>query len=286
VTPSLYIPGTSPLHRAPTWSKLAALAALGVGLFAASRIEVAAGALAVVVTTGLLVAGLPVRALTEQVRPVGIWLTAVFGVHLVMRQPAVGAESVLRLLTLVVTAAVVTSTTRVTALVAVVEWLARPLQLLGVRPARVGLVIAMALRFIPLLGERAARIRQARAARGSDRGQLLMLVPLLIQALRMAHALGEALDARGADAAPARWPRRRDGGQDGRRLEDGGAAPRDPADEAAGRTGGGTMTQPTSEQSASKVDSPTSESRPEPEDVVTGEMLVEEVSIDGMCGVY
>jgi biotin transport system permease protein len=50
-----------------------------------------------------------------------------------------GTLAVVRLLTLVLTAAVVTATTRMTALVAVVEWLVRPPQVVGVRPARIGL---------------------------------------------------------------------------------------------------------------------------------------------------
>jgi biotin transport system permease protein len=74
----------------------------------------------------------------------------------------------------------------------------------GVRPARIGLVIAMTLRFIPLVADQAARIREAQAARGADGLRLTLVVPLLVQVLRMAAAVGEALDARGADDAPDR----------------------------------------------------------------------------------
>jgi biotin transport system permease protein len=205
---SLYVPGSSPVHRAPAGLKLAVLAALGIGLFLTDRVEIVAGALAVVLLLGLLLARLPARALWAQVRPVWIWLAALLGFHLLVTDVRTGTVAVLRLLALVLAAAVVTSTTRVTALVAVVEWLARPLQVVGVRPARVGLVIAMTLRFIPVLAEQAARIREAQAARGAERMRIGMLVPLLIQVLRLAHTLSEALDARGADDAPARSPRR------------------------------------------------------------------------------
>jgi biotin transport system permease protein len=201
---SLYLPGSSPVHRAPAGLKLAVLAALGVGLFVVSRVAVVAAALAAVLAVGLLAARLPVRALWGQVRPVWIWLAALFVVHLLVTGPLTGTVAVLRLLTLVLAAAVVTSTTRVTALVAVVEWLAGPLRVVGVRPARVGLVIAMTLRFIPLLAERAARIREAQAARGAERVRLGLLVPLIISVLQLAHTLSEALDARGADDTPVR----------------------------------------------------------------------------------
>ena len=201
---SLCVPGTSPVHRAPAGLKLAVLAGLGVALFATGRLELVAGACALVLAAGLLVARLPVRALLSQVRPLWIWLVALFGFHLLATDPMTGLVAVLRLLTLVIAAAVVTATTRVTALVAAIEWLASPLRVFGVRPARIGLVIAMTLRFIPLVADRAARIREAQAARGADRVRLVIVVPLLVQVLRMATTVGEALDARGAGDVPAR----------------------------------------------------------------------------------
>jgi biotin transport system permease protein len=206
---SLYVPGSSPLHRAPAGLKLAVLAALALTLFMTSRLELVAVALLLVLAAGLGAARLPVRTLTSQVRPVWIWLAALFGFHLLVTGPLVGAVTVLRLLALLVAAAVVTATTRVTALVAVVERLASPLQVFGVRPARLGLVLAMTLRFIPLVAERASRIREAQAARGADRVRLAMVVPLLVQVLRMATTVGEALDARGAGDVPAHRPGRR-----------------------------------------------------------------------------
>jgi biotin transport system permease protein len=201
---SLYVPGTTLVHRAPAGLKLAVLAALGVALFATARLEWVAAAFVLVVAVGLLAARLPARVLTSQVRPLWIWLVALFGFHLLVTDPLTGLVAVLRLLTLVIAAAVVTATTRVTALVAAIEWLASPLRVFGVRPARIGLVIAMTLRFIPLVADRAARIKEAQAARGADRVRLVLVVPLLVQVLRMATTVGEALDARGAGDVPAR----------------------------------------------------------------------------------
>lgn len=205
---SLYVPGGSLVHRAPAGLKLAVLAGLGVGLFLTDRPVVVGGALVVAVAVGLLAARLPWRALAVQVRPVWLWLALLFGFHLLVTDALTGTVAVLRLLALLVAAAVVTATTRVTALVAVVEWLASPLRLVGVRPARIGLVLAMTLRFIPLVAEQAAGIREAHAARGADRLRWGMVVPLLVRVLRMAATVGEALDARCADDAPARRSRR------------------------------------------------------------------------------
>jgi biotin transport system permease protein len=205
MTLSLYVPAASPVHRARAGLKLALLAALAVALFLVDRPDVVGAVLVLVVAGGVLVARLPARALWAQVRPVWPWLVVLLAFHLVFTDWRTGATVTLRLLALVVAAAVVTSSTRVADLVAVVAWLARPLAVVGVRPARVGLVIAMTLRFIPLIAERAQRIREAQAARGAVGMRWGILVPLLIQVLRLATTLGEALDARGADApAPRR----------------------------------------------------------------------------------
>jgi biotin transport system permease protein len=210
VTLALYHPAAGPVHRAPAGLKLLGLAALGVLLFVLPRLDVVAGALAGVLLLGLGLARLPVRVLWAQVRPVLVWLAALFVVHLLVTDAVTGTLAVTRLLTLVLAAAVVTATSRVTELVAVVERVCAPLRWVGVRPARIGLVIAMTLRFIPLIAERAARIREAQAARGGSRRLTILVVPLLVQVLQLAHTTAEALDARGADDEPLPRRRRRD----------------------------------------------------------------------------
>jgi biotin transport system permease protein len=208
MTLALYVPRVSPVHRTPAGWKLLALAGLSVLLFTVPTLPVVTGALVGVVTVGLVAAGLPPAALGRQARAVLWWLVALFVLHSVLTDVLTGTLTVLRLLTLVLAAAVVTATTRVTAMVAVVERICRPLEWVGVRPARIGLVIAMALRFIPLISERADRIREAQAARGGSarglRGLTTTIVPLLVQVLQLAHTISEALDARGADDVPVR----------------------------------------------------------------------------------
>ena len=92
-----------------------------------------------------------------------------FVVHALVTDSLTGAVTVLRLLALVLAAAVVTATTRVTAMVAVVERVCGAAAV-GRACARrgSGWCIAMALRFIPLVAERADRIREAQAARGGS----------------------------------------------------------------------------------------------------------------------
>ena len=211
MTLALYVPRSSVVHRLPAAVKLLGLAVLAVVLFALPTLPAAGAALAGVLAVGLLVARLPVAVLARQARAVRWWLLALLVVHALTTDVRTGAHVALRLLTLVLAAAVVTATTRVNEMVTVVERLCAPLRLVGVRPARVGLAITMALRFIPVLVERAERIRAAQAARGgSPRGLRALrttIAPLLVQVLQMAHDVSEALDARGADDVPP--PRRR-----------------------------------------------------------------------------
>ena len=208
MTLALYVPRASVIHRAPAGAKLCALAGLSVLVFAVPTLPVVVGALIGVVLVSLVAARLPAALLVRQARAVLWWLVALFVLHAMVTDLLTGALTVLRLLALVLAAAVVTATTRVTAMVAFVERVCSPLRFVGVRPARIGLVIAMALRFIPLISERADRIREAQAARGGSvrglRGLTTTVVPLLVQVLQLAATVSEALDARGADDVPMR----------------------------------------------------------------------------------
>ena len=202
---ALYVPRASVVHRSPAGLELGALVCLSVLLFAVPTVPVAAGALAGVLVLALA-ARLPAAVLVRQVRAVLVWLVLLAVVTGLAAGVASATLVVLRLLALVLAAAVVTATCRVSELVAVVEWLCAPLRLVGVRPARIGLLVAMTLRFIPLVAERADRVREAQAARGGStrgvRGLVTLVVPLLVQVLQLAATTAEALDARGADDGP------------------------------------------------------------------------------------
>jgi len=208
VTLALYVPRASPVHRLPAGWKLLSLAGLSVLVFAVPTLPVVVAVLAGVLLLGLGAARLPVAVLARQARAVAWWLVTLFVLHALVTDVRTGAVTALRLLALVLAAAIVTATTRVTQMVAVVERVCGPLRWVGVRPARIGLVIAMALRFVPLISERADRIREAQAARGGTvrglRGLTTTVVPLLVQVLQLAHTVSEALDARGADDVPLR----------------------------------------------------------------------------------
>ena len=196
MTLGLYVPGESVLHRTPAGLKLVGLVVLGVGAF---QLNSAAwlGAGAVVVVLAGALAGVSPRVLAAHARPALVMLAFIFAAHAVLTSWEQGLLVVARFALLILSATLVTLTTRVAAMVEVVERACGPLRRVGVSPARGGLVLALAIRFVPVLAEKLREIREARWARGVDRPTVLVLVPLLVKTLRFADQTAEAIDARG-----------------------------------------------------------------------------------------
>ncbi|GAB7189664.1 hypothetical protein NUM3379_03700 [Kineococcus sp. NUM-3379] len=195
---STFSPGTSVLHRARAGTKLLLLATgLAALAWAYSPAAVAVGS--AVVAAAVLVARLPPRWVPQQLWPLR-WTLLVVAAFQVLLQGWRAALVVTGTLLLAVLAAgVVTATTRVQAVLDVLQRLLRPLRPLGVDPERVALVLALTLRAVPVLAEAVQEVRDARRARGVERSLRALLVPLLIRTLRHADRLGEALAARGVD---------------------------------------------------------------------------------------
>jgi biotin transport system permease protein len=194
----LYVPGTSLVHRAPAGLKLVVMIAAGVAsVFLRAPWQVAAALTVVLVSYG--VAGLPPRTVVQQVRPL-LWVGLVTaGFHVVVNgwERALVVVGVLAVLLLL--AALVTLTTRTTDLVDAVVTACRPLRVLRVDPERVGLMIALGIRCVPVVVGLAEDVRDAQRARGLAASPRAFAVPLIVRSLRHADALGEALAARGLD---------------------------------------------------------------------------------------
>ncbi len=194
----LYRPGRSLLHRAPAWSKLLLLLAAGASSFLLDRPWQVASALAAVVL-GYAVAGVPPGVMLRQARPL-VWILAAVAFFHVLASGWERAFVVVGvLLALVLLAALVTLTTRTADLLDVlVAWM-RPLRVVGVDPERVGLLLALAIRSVPVVVGLGQEVRDAQRARGLGASPRAYAVPLVIRSLRHADELGEALAARGVD---------------------------------------------------------------------------------------
>jgi biotin transport system permease protein len=198
-TLGIYHPGTSLLHRAPAGAKLAGLVVALIALAAAVRSPWQLIPATALVAAGFALARIPVRLALAQLRTV-LWMLTFVGVFQVVFTGWRRALVVCGVLLLsVALAALVTLTTKVMDMLDAVTRMLAPLRRFGVNPDRVGLVLAMTLRCIPLLSGLVSDVTEARKARGLGFSLRALAVPVVVGALRTADAMGEALAARGVD---------------------------------------------------------------------------------------
>ncbi|HZJ04508.1 MAG TPA: energy-coupling factor transporter transmembrane protein EcfT [Nocardioidaceae bacterium] len=194
----MYQPGSSVVHGMPAGGKLALMVLAGVGsIFLAQAWQVG---LAMVGVLGLfLLAGISLLTAVKQIRPL-LWIVAFVALFHVILSGWERAFVVVGVIAgLVLLASLVTLTTRTTDMVDAVVRILRPLRLVGVDPDRVGLVLALGIRSVPVVVALAEQVRDAQRARGLTASPRAFAVPLIVRSLRHADALGEALVARGVD---------------------------------------------------------------------------------------
>jgi biotin transport system permease protein len=194
----LYREGGSVLHRLPAGAKLAGLLLAGlVSPFVRSPV-VTAVALAVVLA-GYATARMPAAVLLQMLRPLLLLMVPLAAFQTVVAGWERAFVIVGVLVTLVLLANLVTLTTRTSDLIDVVVRVCGPLRRVGVDPERVGLMLQLAIRAVPLVIDLGGRVREAQHARGLGASPRAFAVPLIVGALRRADAMGDALAARGLD---------------------------------------------------------------------------------------
>ncbi|MBF6472655.1 MULTISPECIES: energy-coupling factor transporter transmembrane component T family protein [Nocardia] len=195
----LYRPGNSLLHRIPAGAKLVLLLVSIVAgtVFVRTPVQVLVAATAVAAL--FAAAGIPWRVALAQLRPL-VWMVLLIAAFQVLITSPARAAVVCGVLVIsVALAALFTLTTRVTDMLdAVTRWLG-PLRRVGIDPERIGLLLALAIRCVPLLAGIVHDVAEARRARGLEWSMTALVTPVLVRALRTADAMGEALAARGVD---------------------------------------------------------------------------------------
>ncbi|MFN4171716.1 MAG: energy-coupling factor transporter transmembrane component T family protein [Pseudorhodobacter sp.] len=186
----------TPLHRLPASVKLGALALATLILMALPSAGAVWGAAGLVAGLHLgLGRGFALEA-ARALRPLWPFLAILTLWHLWTAEPAQGALIAGRLLTAVALANLVTMTTRLDAMIALVERLARPVARL-LPPRRLALAFALVIRFTPVLMDKAARLGQAWRARSARRRNPRLVLPLMLAAIDDAEQVAEAIRARG-----------------------------------------------------------------------------------------
>ena len=191
---SLYWPGTSIIHRTYAWIKVALLCICGTVVMLISSIPILIGAVLAVIIL-YAIARIPGHIIWRMTRAILVFLVLIAGFQWLFTSGFMAVVVSLRILFLIATANLLTLTTPMSALITSVESALKPLRRFGIHPERIRIGVGLALRFIPVLVEQGACIREAQAARGV-KARFTYLVPLIIRTLRMADGVGEALEVR------------------------------------------------------------------------------------------
>ncbi len=112
----------------------------------------------------------------------------------------------LRLLLVIIGAAMLTYTTSPTSLTAGLEKVMNPLRAIKFPAHEIAMMMSIALRFIPILAEEVTKIVKAQSSRGAEfdtggllaraKGMIPVFVPLFVSAFRRATDLATAMEAR------------------------------------------------------------------------------------------
>lgn len=196
---ALYRPGTSLLHRMPAGLKVLVFAALALSI-ALTADSVWTLLIAGLVTVYLyLLAGFGMPTLLCQLYATR-WIVLVMLVTQVLFLPVVIAvTNTSRVLVVILLAAMITLTTRIPALLDATDQALAPLRRFGVNAAGIGLLLALTITAIPVIGGFATEIREAQRARGAPVRLQTFVVPLLVMSLKHSDELADALTARGIE---------------------------------------------------------------------------------------
>lgn len=194
----LYRPGSSWLHRLPAGTKLLGLVLVSIASVL-STTELRTGSALVVVVVAYASARIPVREALRLLRPMLFLAVPLAVFHTIVSSWQAAFCLVGTLLGLVMVANLVTLTTRSTDLIDVIVRVLGPLRRFGVAPERVGVLMLLGIRSVPVVIGLAQGIRDAQRARGLTASPRAFAVPLLVGALRHADRTGDALVARGLD---------------------------------------------------------------------------------------
>ena len=206
-----YLPGTTLLHRMPAGAKLLGL--LGLSLVVTLPLpepwRPALPWLLVLISQGALTAftlllygtlGWPgLVRLAGQLRAIRWLIVIVLASQMLFLPLTLAIANSSRMVLVIVLAGLVTCTTTTREILDAVERALAPARRFGVDPARVGLLLSITIRMVPVVASLAHRVGEARAARGARLSVRAWTVPLLVGSLRQGDQLAEALAARGVE---------------------------------------------------------------------------------------
>lgn len=222
ITIGQYFPGQSSIHKLDPRVKIIATFVFIVIIFFVKKYTGYVMVLAYIVSI-ILLSGVPIKFVLKGLKPLLFIIALTFFINvfftpgdniifkfwiLTMTQEGLrqGIFMALRLIFLVTGTSLLTLTTSPIALTDGIEYLLKPLRIIGFPAHELAMMMTIALRFIPTLLEETDKIMKAQMARGADfesgnlfqRAKALvpLLVPLFISAFRRADELAMAMESR------------------------------------------------------------------------------------------
>ncbi|MGA0597712.1 CbiQ family ECF transporter T component [Enterovirga sp. CN4-39] len=196
---ALTLPQPTRWHRIPAASKLAILAVFATALAVIDDPLLLAVAAALSLLPWLTEGAVLRQHALRLAWPLAPVLGLLIGWHALRGAPSEAVPPALRLVATVSLATLVTATTRLDALVSVLVRVLRPLERLSLSPETLALALALVVRSIPVLLDRASRLTLAWRARSARRAGWRLAFPLALSALDDADRTAEALRARRAE---------------------------------------------------------------------------------------
>jgi biotin transport system permease protein len=192
----IHQPGTTLVHRASAGWKLLAMLVFGIGVVALRGPWPTLTAVGLVLARATYARIRP-RTLIRGLRPVLVLVAILAGFQWWQRGWPTAVELAATTVALVIAATVVTATTPSDAMLDAISRGLSPFRRLGVNPEKVALSFSLMIGAIPRIFEIATETREAAKARGLERSVRAQLSPMAIRTVAHAHAMGEALTARG-----------------------------------------------------------------------------------------
>ncbi len=188
--------GAGLLHRVPAGPKLAGLAVAALALTMVPQGPISIAVCLVAVIALYPIAGVPLSAAGTELWRLRAVLVVLAVALAVFVSPVAAWVSTGRVAALLLLAALLTLTTRMSDLLAVLQRLLRPVRRVGIDPEVVSMAVSLTVTMVPVVAGFAQRVRDAERARGVRLG-VRGVVPLLVLTLRHADQVGDALAARG-----------------------------------------------------------------------------------------
>ncbi len=184
-------------HDWPAGVKLAGLCVATLGLFFVENLMMQLAIFAGVLVVYTLPGAAFFRAGLRQLRVLWPFILIVSIWHVWTGEITAGGIIILRLLSAVGLANLVTMTTRLSDMIDVVRVLTQPLTRLGLNTAALEIAIALVIRLTPVLAQKGGHLSQAWRARSARSPSWRILFPFTVLALDDADHVADALRARG-----------------------------------------------------------------------------------------